>query len=115
MGESRVSRPVTRASQSTILETGGWPATALPLAQQLQQALAIEERDWHARKGQRPRRAAVQMAAALVQLLSRERPDGRLAGEEGGVGRQDAIALLENALGWLREEIRDPGCPGHQH
>lgn len=114
MVERRDDRPVTRDRQSSNLERGGWPETSLPLAEQLQQTLAIPERDWHALKGQKPRRAAVQMAAALVQLLARESADGRNGSSLRSEARQDCIALLENALGWLREELRDPGCPSHQ-
>ena len=76
----------------------------------LQQRLAIGDRQWHALKGQRARRAAEQVSAALVQLLSADRPGASQAGE----GRQRAIALLENSLGWLRGELSDPGCPSHR-
>ena len=94
---------------TTPAASRGWPQDALPLAQQLQRSLAISERDWHALKAQRPRRGAEQIAAALVQLLARDDP-GQPA---GGEGRDQAIALLEHALAWLKAEIRDPGCPSH--
>jgi len=45
----------------------------------------------------RQRRAAEQLASALVQLLN------------GG----DATPMVEQGLGWLRGELRDPGCPSH--
>ena len=77
------------------------------LAEQLLQRLAISDRDWHALKNQPSRRAAEQVAAALVQLLQGEDPRKR----EGGEARERAIALLENALGWLRGSLSDPGCP----
>jgi hypothetical protein len=86
-----------------------WPEQALDLAQQLHRNLSIAERDWHALKSQRPRRAAEQIAAALVHLLARDRPDHPAETE----AREQAIALLEHALGWLRAEISDPGCPSH--
>lgn len=86
-----------------------WPQEALPQAQQLHRTLAIGERDWHALKGQRSRRAAEQIAAALVQLLARDEP----AQARGGEGREQAVLLLEHALGWLKGEISDPGCPSH--
>ena len=75
----------------------------------LQRLLAIADRDWHALKRQRPRRAAEQLAAALVQLLQADDP--RQA--EASAGRQQAIALVEHALGWLKAELSDPGCPQH--
>ncbi|MFM9111469.1 MAG: DUF6439 family protein, partial [Prochlorococcaceae cyanobacterium] len=87
----------------------GWPADALELAVALQRQLAIGDRDWHRLKRQRPRRAAEQLAAALVQLLQAHVP----AVAAATPGRDQAIALVEHALGWLRAEISDPGCPSH--
>jgi hypothetical protein len=75
----------------------------------LQRLLAIGDRDWHALKRQRPRRAAEQLAAALVQLLEADDPRQ----SQAGMARAQAIALVEHALGWLRAELSDPGCPQH--
>ncbi|MFM7312395.1 MAG: DUF6439 family protein [Cyanobium sp.] len=86
-----------------------WPEQALPLAEQLHRSLVIGERDWHALKTQRPRRAAEQISAALVQLLARDQPSQ----SSGTEARQQAIDLLEHALSWLKAEISDPGCPTH--
>lgn len=94
---------------STVSPSQRWPEDALPLAQQLHRSLSIGERDWHALKSQRPRRAAEQVAAALVQLLARDTPTNSTSGE----ARQQSIELLEHALGWLKAEISDPGCPSH--
>jgi hypothetical protein len=44
-----------------------------------------------------------------VVLLTAEAPTG----SRGGEGREQAIALVEHALGWLKAEISDPGCPSH--
>lgn len=97
------------AAPSASAASQRWPDDALPLAQQLHRSLSIGERDWHALKSQRPRRAAEQLAAALVQLLARDTPTNAAAGG----ARQEAIALLEHALGWLKAEVSDPGCPSH--
>lgn len=86
-----------------------WPDGAAEQAIALQRLLAIGDRDWHALKGQRARRAAEQLAAALVQLLQADDPAQR----QGGAARHHAIALVEHALGWLRGELSDPGCPQH--
>ncbi len=86
-----------------------WPAEALATATALQRQLAIAERDWHRLKRQRPRRAAEQIAAALVQLLAADHP----AQSTPTAARLDAVALLEHALAWLRADISDPGCPSH--
>jgi hypothetical protein len=85
----------------------GWPEGADDLAEQLLHRLAIGDREWHAVKNQAPRRAAEQLAAALMQLLCCDDPRRLDCGE----GRQQAIDLLENALGWLKGSISDPGCP----
>ena len=86
-----------------------WPEGSAEQAEQLQRLLAISDRDWHALKSQRPRRAAEQLAAALVLLLRADDP-GQAAGTPA---RQQALALAEHAIGWLRAEISDPGCPSH--
>jgi len=89
--------------------TPGWPAGADDLAERLLHQLAIGDREWHAVKNQSARRAAEQIAASLVHLLSSDDPRRRDSGE----GRQQAIDLLENALAWLKGSLSDPGCPGH--
>ncbi|MFN9620017.1 MAG: DUF6439 family protein [Synechococcaceae cyanobacterium] len=97
-------RPAVRPAATT---GSGWPDGADDLAERLLGSLAISDREWHAVKGQAPRRAAEQVAAALVQLL---RCDDPRQGH-GGAGREQAIALLENGLAWLKGSLRDPGCP----
>lgn len=76
----------------------------------LQRSLSIGDRDWHALKRQRPRRAAEQISAALVQLLSGDDPTAPASTP----AREQAIALLEHSLGWLKAELSDPGCPSHR-
>ncbi|WP_255146041.1 DUF6439 family protein [Synechococcus sp. ATX 2A4] len=87
----------------------GWPLGSRELAEQLQRLLVIDGRDWHALKGQKPRRAAEQIASALVHLLS----DASPAHRRDPAGHAEAIALLEHGLGWLKGERSDPGCPSH--
>jgi len=88
-----------------------WPGQALTLASELQRSLSINDRQWHALKGQRQRRAAEQISSALVLLLRASEPSAPTSSALGT--NQEAIALLEHALGWLKGEIRDPGCPSH--
>ena len=77
----------------------------------LQRSLSIGDRDWHALKRQRPRRAAALIcSAALVQLLSSDDPTVSAP----TAAREQAIALLEHSLGWLKAELSDPGCPSHR-
>ncbi len=100
--------PATLATPTTAPAAAtGWPEGALELAEPLLQCLAIGDRDWHALKNQPSRRAAEQLAAALVQLLSGDDPRRR----DGSEARERAIALLENSLAWLQGSLSDPGCP----
>jgi hypothetical protein len=101
------------AAPSAVVAAGGserhWPPEALDLAQRLQRSLSIDDRQWHRLKAQRPRRAAEQLAAALVQLLAADDPKRSTPTR----AREEAIALVDHALGWLRAEVSDPGCPSH--
>lgn len=87
-----------------------WPDEALATAVALHRQLSIGDREWHALKAQRSRRAAEQLAAALVQLLSGDQPASTTSTE----ARQRALDLLEHAQQWLRAEVSDPGCPQHR-
>lgn len=103
-------RPVkSPLSDRPLAQAAAWPDQSLQSAVELQRLLAIGDRDWHALKGQRSRRAAEQLAAALVQLLSGDDPRR----SSSSPARDQAIALAEHALFWLRAEISDPGCPSH--
>lgn len=99
--------PRSRSSQDPLQD---WPEGSQAQARALHEQLRIGERQWHALKGQPQRRAAEQLAAALVQLLDPANPPGAPC---PGPQRRQAADLVENALGWLRGELRDPGCPSH--
>ena len=77
-----------------------WPDQALVNSQSLHGLLRIDERSWHRLKGNRNRRAAELLSAALVQLL-------------GDGDDSDVEALTQQALGWIKGELKDPGCPHH--
>ena len=77
-----------------------WPEQAIEQARDLHQNLSIGDRDWHKLKGNADRRGAELLAAALSQLVQ----NGR---------REDVEALTQQALGWIRRELKDPGCPHH--
>ena len=93
----------------SVASNKGWPEGSAEAAIQLHRLLTIQDREWHALKSQADRRGAEQLAAALVQLLSAERGSG---GQQEQA-RRNAIELAEHALGWLRRERKDPGCPQH--
>ena len=101
LGHRRYASPIqTRKSFSQVsaLTVNLWPDGAVDQAKALHQSLSIGERDWHRLKSNADRRGAELLAAAITQLLQN--------GERG-----DVEALTEQALGWIRRELKDPGCP----
>ena len=109
MDQPSTKRLVTSQVKSPV-PSRSWPEGAHGQAVALQRQLALGDRDWHALKGQRSRRAAEQLAAALVLLLAGDNP----AASQSGPARLAAIELVENGLGWLKGELADPGCPSHR-
>ena len=77
-----------------------WPDTATDKAEELHQLLRIGDREWHQLKSDRQRRGAELLAAALVQLLHHG-------------DNSDVENLTQQALGWIKGELKDPGCPRH--
>ena len=109
MGPTPAPRPVV-PERPQPPQPAGWPEGSAAGAAQLHQLLTIGDRQWHAFKGQPQRRAAEQLAAALVQLLDGANPpQAPVASQQ----RLASIALVENALAWLMGDLRDPGCPQH--
>ncbi|MFW6730196.1 MAG: DUF6439 family protein [Synechococcus sp.] len=76
-----------------------WPEEVQADARLLHEQLRLGDRDWHRWKADADRRAAEQLAAALAQLLQGQ--------------TEEAEALADSALRWLRRDQRDPGCPRH--
>lgn len=74
-------------------------ASTLELAQALAQRCTISPQDWHRLKGNRKAQASQQTAAALVFLLN-EQPE-------------EALARLQQAVGWLDRSLSTPPCPTH--
>lgn len=73
--------------------------SALELAQSLAEESRITEKDWHRLKSNRPARAQEQIATAMVFLL-KDNPE-------------QALAHLQQAVGWLDRSISAPPCPSH--
>ena len=80
------------------MQPAEWPKGTRKLTQELHDLIKISDRDWHRLKTKSDRRAAELLMAALAQLTAN--------------GRRDDVAnLTEQALGWIRGELKDPGCP----
>lgn len=77
-----------------------WPEPVPSKAVELHELLRIGDREWHQLKNNRKRRSAELLASALVQLVNQGDP-------------KDVEQLTEQALGWIRGELKDPGCPRH--
>jgi len=109
MGPSAAPRPVV-PERPQPPQPARWPEDSAASAAQLHQLLTITDRQWHAFKGQPQRRAAEQLAAALVLLLDPANPPQAPVATQQ---RLASIALVENGLAWLKGDLRDPGCPQH--
>ncbi len=103
------SEPIGTNASLPLDQRGRWPHQSKETAAQLHRLLVIADRDWHSLKTQADRRAAEQLAAALVHLISVEAPSST----DGMATRRSAIELTEHALSWLKGERKDPGCPSH--
>ena len=75
--------------------------TTIELAQALLERISITDANWHRLKANRSSRASEQTATALAFLL-RDQP-------------QEALAHLQQAVGWLDRSISAPPCPTHGH
>ena len=109
MGPTPAPRPVV-PERPQAPQPASWPEGSAGCGAQLHQLLTITDRQWHALKGQPQRRAAEQLAAALVLLLDPANPPQAPVATQQ---RLASIALVENALAWLKGDLRDPGCPQH--
>ena len=74
-----------------------WPIEVQRQAMDLHAQLSLNDHNWHQQKGDADRRAAELLAGALVQLLH-------------GGERSDIEALTAQSLGWIKRELKAPGC-----
>ena len=86
----------TTVSNTTVSTTTASKISALELAQQLAQQLAIGHKDWHRLQSNRPARAQEQTAIALVYLLNGN--------------SEQALAHLQQASAWLDRSVSAPPC-----
>ena len=80
------------------LEKTFWSIEIINLIRSLHSKLVLKDDNWHKLKNNKSRRAAELLASALSQIVNE--------GKES-----DIEDLIEQSLRWLREEVKDPGCP----
>lgn len=97
--KSLTPRSTSRASSLSESVRSIADLSTLELAQALAERLAIAPDDWHRLKSNRKARAGEQAATAMVYLL-RDQPE-------------EALARLEQSVGWLDRSISAPPCPTH--
>ncbi len=77
-----------------------WSEKAKLLAKQLHNEISLNNHNWHQFRGNKQRRSAELIISAISQLIN----DGDEAEIED---------LLNQAILWIKEEIKDTGCKSH--
>ena len=77
-----------------------WSEKAKLLAKELHDELSISNKNWHQYRGNKQRRSAELIISAISQLIND--------------GDDDEIeVLLNQAILWIKEEVKDTGCKNH--
>ena len=77
-----------------------WSEKVKLLAKNLHAEISLNNYNWHKFRGNKQRRSAELIISAISQLIN--------DGEEIEIEN-----LLNQAILWIREEIKDKGCKGH--
>ena len=77
-----------------------WSEKAKLLAKDLHNELSLDNYNWHQFRGNKHRRSAELITSSLSQLIH--------GGDEVEIEN-----LLNQAILWLKEEVKDTGCKGH--
>tara|TARA_B100000579_G_C22041099_1_gene492652 strand:- start:197 stop:454 length:258 start_codon:yes stop_codon:yes gene_type:complete len=77
-----------------------WSDKVKLLAKELHNEISLNNYNWHEFRGNKRRRSAELLTSAISQLINN--------GDEGEI--ED---LLNQAILWIKEEIKDTGCKGH--
>ena len=77
-----------------------WSDKAKSLAKELHKEISIDNYNWHQFRGNKQRRSAELIISALSQLIN----DGN---------ENDIESILNQALLWIKDEVKDPGCKNH--
>ncbi len=77
-----------------------WPEKVHLLIKELHNEIRINNHNWHKYRGNKHRRSAELIISAASQLFNN--------------GKEEEIEdLLNQAILWITEEIKDKGCKGH--
>ncbi len=77
-----------------------WSSNTKKLAKELHSELSINNHNWHEFKTDSERRSAELLVCAISQIVN-----------EGETSEVEE--LINQALLWIKKEIKDPGCPSH--
>ncbi|WP_269605266.1 DUF6439 family protein [Prochlorococcus marinus] len=77
-----------------------WPEKVKLLVRELHDEISLNNYNWHEFRGNKKRRSAELIISAISQLIN--------DGED-----EEIEDLLNQALLWIREEIKDTGCKSH--
>ena len=77
-----------------------WPEKAKLLAKELHSEITLDNYNWHQFRANKQRRSGELIVSAISQLIN----DGEDAEIED---------LLNQAILWIKEEIKDTGCKSH--
>ena len=77
-----------------------WSQKAKSLSNDLHNEISLDNYNWHAFRGNKQRRSAELIISAISQLIN--------DGDEIEIEN-----LLNQAILWIREEIKDKGCNSH--
>ncbi len=77
-----------------------WSEKAKSLAKDLHNEISLDNYNWHQFRGNKKRRSAELIISAISQLIN----DG---------DEKEIEVLLNQAILWIKEEVKDQGCKGH--
>ena len=77
-----------------------WSEKAKLLAKELHNEISLDNNNWHKFRGNKHRRSAELIISAISQLIN--------DGDEIEIKN-----LLNQAILWIKEEIKDTGCKSH--
>ena len=77
-----------------------WPEKVELLVKELHKEISLNNYNWHKYRGNKQRRSAELIISAMSQLIKN--------GDDSEI--ED---LLNQAILWIKEEIKDTGCKSH--